>query len=408
MDFIRLHHPTGKINTTIQLASSKSESNRSLVINALSGGKGTLTNLSEARDTQTMQRLLASNDQIWDVLDAGTTMRFLTAYATITNQEKIMTGTARMCERPIGLLVDALRVLGATIDYVKQEGYPPIHIKGFQFSGKSHIQIRGDVSSQYISALLMIAPLLPEGLQLELTGVIGSRPYIEMTLRQMETFGVQHEWNGNIIRVKPQTYQPTSYQVESDWSGASYWYSIVALAEEAEIELLGLKENSLQGDSRIAEIMVPLGVTSTFTKRGVLLKKITAQPSIVVDFSDCPDLAQTVAVCCAAKGIEAEFTGIESLKIKETDRVKAIQNELGKFNGELIEVESNYKYKIPKPVLLDNHTPVRIHTYDDHRMAMAFAPLALQRETVIEHPNVVVKSYPGFWDDLRKAGFVIS
>ncbi|MDJ1499302.1 3-phosphoshikimate 1-carboxyvinyltransferase [Xanthocytophaga agilis] len=408
MDFIRLHHPTGKINTTIQLASSKSESNRSLVINALSGGKGTLTNLSEARDTQTMQRLLASNDQIWDVLDAGTTMRFLTAYAAITNQEKIMTGTARMCERPIGLLVDALRVLGATIDYVKQEGYPPIHIKGFQFSGKSHIQIRGDVSSQYISALLMIAPLLPEGLQLELTGVIGSRPYIEMTLRQMEAFGVYHEWNGNIIRVKPQTYQPTSYQVESDWSGASYWYSIVALAEEAEIELLGLKENSLQGDSHIAEIMVPLGVTSTFTKRGVLLKKITAQPSIVVDFSDCPDLAQTVAVCCAAKGIEAEFTGIESLKIKETDRVKAIQNELGKFNGELIEVEINHKYKIPKPVLQDNHTPVRIHTYDDHRMAMAFAPLGLQRETVIEHPNVVVKSYPGFWDDLRKAGFVIS
>ncbi|MDJ1469334.1 3-phosphoshikimate 1-carboxyvinyltransferase [Xanthocytophaga flava] len=408
MDFIRLHHPTGKINTTIQLASSKSESNRSLVINALSGGKGTLTNLSEARDTQTMQRLLASNDQIWDVLDAGTTMRFLTAYATITNQDKIMTGTARMCERPIGLLVDALRVLGATIDYVKQEGYPPIHIKGFQFSGKSHIQIRGDVSSQYISALLMIAPLLPEGLQLELTGVIGSRPYIEMTLSQMEAFGVYHEWNGNIIRVKPQTYQPTSYQVESDWSGASYWYSIVALAEEAEIELLGLKENSLQGDSRIAEIMVPLGVASTFTERGVLLKKVTAKPAIAVDFSDCPDLAQTVAVCCAAKGIEAEFTGIESLKIKETDRVKAIQNELGKFNGELIEVETNHTYKIPKPVLLDNHTPVRIHTYDDHRMAMAFAPLALQRETVIEHPNVVVKSYPGFWDDLRKAGFVIS
>ncbi len=408
MDSIRLHHPTGTTQTEIQLASSKSESNRALIINALSGNKGTLTNLSEARDTQTMQRLLNSEAPTWDVLDAGTTMRFLTAYAAVTNQNKIMTGTGRMCERPIGLLVEALRSLGAHIDYLQNDGYPPIHIHGFQFAGISHAFIRGDVSSQYISALLMIAPVLPNGLELELTGTIGSRPYIEMTLRQMEAFGVQHEWNGNTISVKPQTYQPTSYQIESDWSGASYWYSIVAIANNAEIELLGLKENSLQGDSRIAEIMVPLGVTSTFTDRGVLLKKTATQPSIAVDFSHCPDLAQTVAVCCVAKGVEAEFTGIESLKIKETDRVLALQNELGKFGGQLLEVETNTRYHIPKPTLQDEHTPVRIHTYDDHRMAMAFAPLALQRETVIEHPNVVVKSYPGFWDDLRKAGFVIS
>lgn len=408
MDSIRLHHPTQKIHTSIQLASSKSESNRALIINALSGNKSTLTNLSEARDTQTMQRLLASSDATWDVLDAGTTMRFLTAYAAVTNQSKIMTGTPRMCERPIGLLVDALRTLGAQIEYVGKEGYPPIHVKGMQASGTNHVTIRGDVSSQYISALLMIAPLLPNGITLELTGTVGSRPYIEMTLRQMEAFGVQHEWTGNTISVKPQTYQATAYQIESDWSGASYWYSIVALAEEAEIELLGLKENSLQGDSRIAEIMVPLGVSSSFTNQGVLLKKTATQPSISVDFSDCPDLAQTVAVCCVAKGVEAEFTGIESLKIKETDRVMALQNELGKFGGQLLEVEANTRYHIPKPTLQDEHTPVRIHTYDDHRMAMAFAPLALQRETVIEHPNVVVKSYPGFWDDLRKAGFVIS
>ncbi len=408
MDSIRLHHPTGKIHTTIQLASSKSESNRALIINALSGNRGTLTNLSAARDTQTMQRLLTSTDQTWDVLDAGTTMRFLTAYAAVTNQDKLLTGTPRMCERPIGLLVEALRSLGATIDYLQRDGYPPIHVRGFQFAGISSATIRGDVSSQYISALLMIAPLLPNGLKLELIGIIGSRPYIEMTLRQMEAFGVQHTWDGNSISIQPQTYQATTYQIESDWSGASYWYSIAALADEAEIELLGLKENSLQGDSRIAEIMVPLGVASTFTATGVVLKKTTAQPSIAVDFSDCPDLTQTVAVCCVAKGIEAEFTGIESLKIKETDRVVALQNELGKFSGQLNEVEPNATYHIPKRTLQDQHSPVRIHTYDDHRMAMAFAPLALQRETVIKHPNVVVKSYPSFWDDLRKAGFVIS
>ena len=409
MDSIRLHHPTGKINTTIQLASSKSESNRALVINALGGNKGALTNLSEARDTRTMQRLLADPGQTWNVLDAGTTMRFLTAYAVVTNQDKILTGTARMCERPIGLLVDALRTLGAMIDYVHNEGYPPLHIKGMEFNGVNKVSIRGDVSSQYISALLMIAPLLPDGIELELTGPVGSRPYIEMTLRQMEAFGVQHQWIGNSISVKPQIYQPTAYQIESDWSGASYWYSIVALAEEAEIELLGLKENSLQGDSRIAQIMVPLGVTSTFTSRGVLLQKSASKSHIVVDFTDCPDLAQTVAVCCAAKGIEAEFTGIESLKIKETNRVAALQNEMAKFGGQLLETEPALRYTIPDSGI-DNPTnnAIQIHTYDDHRMAMAFAPLALQQTVVIEHPDVVVKSYPGFWDDLLKAGFVFA
>nr|MCU0354353.1 3-phosphoshikimate 1-carboxyvinyltransferase [Cytophagales bacterium] len=336
----------------------------------------------------------------------GTTMRFLTAYAAVTNADKILTGTPRMCERPIGLLVDALRTLGADISYLNNEGYPPLHVRGLRPNGTNRVAIRGDVSSQYISALLMIAPLLPGGLTIELTGAVGSRPYIEMTLRQMEAFGVRHTWAENTITVSPQNYQPTDYQIESDWSGASYWYSIAALADEADIELLGLKQNSLQGDSRIADIMVPLGVSSTFTNRGVRLQKIAAQPSIAVDFTDCPDLAQTVAVCCAAKGVEATFTGIESLKIKETDRVAALQNELRRFGADLVETEPNQKYRIQNSEFRIQNLVFR--TYDDHRMAMAFAPLALKQPIVIEHPTVVVKSYPGFWDDLRQAGFEAS
>ena len=388
------------------MVASKSESNRALVINALAGNKGNLANLSEARDTQTMQRLLASDNPVWDVLDAGTTMRFLTAYAAVTNQDKTLTGTPRMCERPIKLLVDALRTLGADIEYMDKGGFPPLHVRGMRPNGVNRVQIRGDVSSQYISALLMIAPLLPAGLTVELTGTIGSRPYIDMTLRQMAAFGIGYEWRENSISVESQTYQPTDYQVESDWSGASYWYSIVALAEEAEIELLGLKQDSLQGDSRIADIMRPLGVRSTFTGRGVLLQKTDSQPTVQVDFADCPDLAQTVAVCCAAKGIEAEFTGMESLKIKETDRIKALQNELQKFGADLVETEPNHRYRIRNSEFGIVNSEFK--TYDDHRMAMAFAPLALTRKIKIEHPDVVVKSYPSFWTDLQQAGFEVS
>lgn len=405
MNPIRIAHPTRKIRAEIQLVSSKSESNRALVINALAGGTGRLTNVSAARDTQTMQRLLASNGPVWDVLDAGTTMRFLTAYAAVTNQNRTLTGTPRMCERPIKLLVDALRTLGAEIDYARTDGFPPLHVRGMRPNGVGRVQIRGDVSSQYISALLMIAPLLPAGLTVELAGAIGSRPYIEMTLRQMAAFGISYEWRENSICVKPQTYQAADYAIESDWSGASYWYSIAALADEAEIELLGLKENSLQGDSRIAQIMRPLGVRSTFTKRGVLLQKTAHEPNVDFDFADCPDLAQTVAVCCAAKGIAAGFTGIESLKIKETDRIAALQNELRKFGADLVETEKNHRYEIRSSAFSVQNS--EFETYDDHRMAMAFAPLALKHPITIGHPDVVEKSYPSFWTDLQKAGFEV-
>ncbi|MEZ0609138.1 3-phosphoshikimate 1-carboxyvinyltransferase [Fibrella sp. WM1] len=402
--------PTGQpIQATIALTSSKSESNRALILDALTNFRCHLHNLSSARDTQTMIRLLRADDAIADVLDAGTTMRFLTAYFALTGQTKTMTGTARMCERPIGLLVEALRALGADIAYLGKEGYPPLQTRGFQSTGLQELSIRGDVSSQYISALAMLAPYLPNGLTLNLTGTLGSVPYITMTLQQMAAFGVQPEadWQAQRIHIPAGTYQPTDYTIESDWSGASYWFSVVALADEADIELLGLKDQSLQGDSAIVGIMDQLGVQATYTGTGYRLTKKAAASHITVDFTNCPDLAQTVAVCAAIKGIPATFTGIESLKIKETDRVLALQTELRKFGADLVEVEANHRYdvraaNVPQP----GASPVRIDTYDDHRMAMAFAPIAARYPVIIEEPGVVAKSYPSFWDDFSKVAGV--
>ena len=395
---------SGEFNERIALVASKSESNRALIIDALTGFKNKLENLSAARDTQTMIRLLRSTEPVADVLDAGTTMRFLTAYFAVTGQARTMTGTPRMCERPIGLLVEALKTLGADIEYLERDGYPPLQIKGFGVQKTDKIQLRGDVSSQYISALLMIAPTLEKGLEIELTGEISSVPYITMTIRQMEASGVtvEADWSDKTLRVPPQTYRPVAYRIESDWSGASYWFATVALAQhpDAQIELLGLKENSLQGDSAIVDIMARLGVKSTFTAEGVLLKKIAPEKTFRWDFSNCPDLAQTVAVVLAGLQVEGEFTGIESLKIKETDRVLALQNELKKIGAELIETEPNRTYKlIPSPATVG--VP-EIDTYDDHRMAMAFAPVALLNDVIIREPGVVAKSYPSFWEDFGR------
>lgn len=392
--------------TTIPLPSSKSESNRALIINALAGNKGKLENLSEARDTQTMMRLLKSTDKELDVLDAGTTMRFLTAYCAVSNREAVLTGTPRMCERPIKILVEALKELGAEIDYLKNEGYPPIHIKGFKKQNTNTIKVQGDVSSQFISALLMIAPVLEKGLTIELTGKIGSRPYIEMTLALMKEFGVVANWEGNKIFINKQDYQALSYSIESDWSGASYWFSFVALADEAEIKLNGLKKNSLQGDIKIVEIMDKAGVKAEFDNEGVKLSKKAHENEIRFDFSDCPDLAQTVAATCAAKNIVCYMTGIESLRIKETDRIAALQNELSKINATLSEVtEGEWKLQ---PGSFNKDSEVHIDTYDDHRMAMALAPLATKINLIIDEPEVVNKSYPSFWKDMERAGFKLN
>ena len=421
MNAVLLTPPTQPIRAVIALAASKSESNRALILDALTGFGCQLENLSTARDTQTMIRLLAdANATTADVLDAGTTMRFLTAYFALTNQTKTMTGTPRMCERPIGLLVDALRTLGAEITYLGREGYPPLQTAGFQSTGVSELSIRGDVSSQYISALAMLAPYLPTGLTLRLTGTLGSVPYMTMTLQQMAIFGVTAtvNWATQTIEIPAGAYKSVTYAIESDWSGASYWFSVVALAADADVELLGLKQDSLQGDSAIVGIMDQLGVQATYTGRRFRLTKKTAGHHLTVDFTNCPDLAQTVAVCCAFKGIPATFTGLESLKIKETDRVVAIQNELRKFGADLIEVVTNERYEV-RPVTASvgnpavaggpasgQAVPVEIETYDDHRMAMAFAPIALLRPVIIHEPGVVAKSYPSFWDDFRKVATV--
>ncbi|MFN8355814.1 MAG: 3-phosphoshikimate 1-carboxyvinyltransferase [Spirosomataceae bacterium] len=389
----------------VQLPSSKSESNRALIIDALTDFRSELSNLSEARDTRTMMRLLLSTEYVADVIDAGTTMRFMTAYFAVTGQHKVMTGTPRMCERPIGSLVDALRSLGANIDYLQVQGYPPLRLSGFSYSGNNQISIKGGVSSQYISALLMIAPMLPEGIVIQLEGEVGSKPYIEMTLQQMAYFGINYEadWKNNRLVVPNQSYQIKQYSIESDWSGASYWYSAVAMAPEgSEVELLGLKENSLQGDSVVVDIMKHLGVTSRFTERGVKLTKTKAAESLTWDFTNCPDLAQTISVCCAAMNIPLTLTGIESLKIKETDRVKALQTELIKFGVELAEVVPNERYELKGTFAPPPQNGIVIDTYDDHRMAMAFAPLSMLVDIKIDNADVVVKSYPRFWEDMGK------
>ena len=394
----------GKINGIITPPASKSESNRVLIIDALTGHKCDIGNLSNARDTQTMIRLLKSDDQVLDVIDAGTTMRFLTAYLSITGQERVLTGTKRMCERPIKLLVDALKQLGAAIGYMQQEGYPPLEIKTFNKANvkTNKLKIKGDVSSQYITALLMIAPELPQGLVLELEGKVGSKPYIAMTLSLMKHFGVDADWQENTISIAPQSYKPAKYIVESDWSAASYWFAMVALAEEAEVEILGYHQTSLQGDHVIVQLMAHCGVKTAFSSKGLKLTKQDCSTSFNWDFTDCPDLAQTIVVVCAAKGIACTLSGLESLRIKETDRIAALQNEIRKFGADLVEVEKDTTYRVvPGVFKVDGQM---VNTYKDHRMAMAFAPLCLLGSITIEAPDVTAKSYPHFWDDMKAVG----
>jgi len=404
---INISKHQGCLSCTIDLPTSKSESNRALIIAALAPEGAILHNLSNARDTQTMQRLLASGSKTLDVLDAGTTMRFLIAWSALTGQNKILTGTDRMKERPVQILIDALRAIGAKIDYLEKEGFPPVETKSFPAQLQNNIEIRGDISSQYISALLMLAPLLPRGLKLTITSKTGSKPYIEMTLQLMRKFGARATFvSNNKIKVKPGLYKKISHTIEPDWSGASYWYSMLALAKDGSINLPGLLKDSLQGDQAIVEIMNPLGIHTKFTTEGIQLTKKEKAKKVEIDFSDHPDLAQTIAVVCAASGIKGEFTGLESLRIKETDRITALQTELNKIGASLTEPTPGTW--LLTPPAQTNSQPLRFATYDDHRMAMAFAPLAMQFPLQIESPDVVNKSYPDFWKDFRKVGFATS
>jgi len=389
------------------LPSSKSISNRALILNALSGNRSTVSNLSSARDTKLMLALINNNDHLIDVMDAGTTMRFLTAYFALTNQKKILTGTDRMKQRPIKLLVDALLLIGAEIDYKGEEGFPPIEILGFQSQKADALSIPGNVSSQYISALMMLAPMLPNGLTINLTSEAGSVPYITMTASLMKEFGaeVDLDFKNNRIFVKSGTYKPSNVTIEADWSAASYWFGFTALAKEAKIILPSVSEKSLQGDRVVVEVMEKLGVKSTFNGNSLELTKKDFTNHLVWDFKNCPDLAQTVLPICAAKGITGEFIGLESLRIKETDRIDALQNELKKIGAELSEPATGRWKLVPGKI---SNLKSLIQTYHDHRMAMGFAPWATLTDLVIESPEVVNKSYPGFWEDVKSIGIKIS
>ena len=390
------------------LPSSKSLSNRALIINALTQNKGTLENLSTARDTQLMQSLLSTANHVIDVMDAGTTMRFLTAYFALTGQSKVLTGTDRMKERPIHLLVDALRELGVTISYTEKEGFPPIEIKGFKQQVTNRISIRGDVSSQFISALMMVAPTLPKGLTIQLEGKVGSLPYLRMTAELMGLFGMRPEIKGQQIVIMPGRYRPATYRIEPDWSAASYWFAFTALAESADILLPGVDSYALQGDRVIVDIMNQLGVKADFQKVGLRLTKTNSVTNTLIwDFSDCPDLAQTVLPVCAAKKVAGEFTGLESLRIKETDRIAALQTELAKIGAHL-EVTGKGTWKLIPGKAPASFKKISISTYHDHRMAMGFAPWATLTDVEIENPDVVQKSYPGFWEDMKLVGFKAS
>ncbi|HRE68052.1 MAG TPA: 3-phosphoshikimate 1-carboxyvinyltransferase [Cyclobacteriaceae bacterium] len=404
--YLHLKKTTCLTGTIHKLSSSKSISNRALILKALSGNQSTVSNLSDARDTVLMTSLVGSSSKIIDVMDAGTTMRFLTAYFTLTNQNKILTGTARMKERPIAILADALRTLGAQIDYLEKEGFPPIETKGFLKQQTASLSIPGNISSQYISALMMLAPTLPQGLTLSLTGKIGSVPYIEMTATLMEQFGVKPEINlaEQTIHIAPAAYKTSHVVVEADWSAISYWYGFTALAQVAEITLPNVSSQSLQGDRVIATIMEKLGVRSAFNNNQLILTKQESAAHLVWDFKDCPDLAQTVVPVCAVKGITGEFTGLESLRIKETDRIAALQNEIAKVGATLTEPSTGKWILAPGKIPTSEIT---IDTYHDHRMAMGFAPWATLINLKINNPSVVNKSYPGFWDDVISVGIKV-
>lgn len=400
-----------KINTEIRLTGSKSECNRALIISALSKDTVRVENLSVAADTVTLNGILKALEtetcETVDVGPAGTAMRFLTAFLAIQSGNFILTGTERMKQRPIGILAEALKSIGANISYVEQEGFPPLQISGPLHQTQQRVKIKGDISSQYISALLMIAPALPQGLTLQIEGELTSRPYVAMTLAMLEQVGITHVWEGDEIVIHPQDFKDSKLYVEPDWSAASYWYAIAALSDEAEIFLPGLNAYSLQGDSVITEIMANFGITSQFKDGGVYLKKEDKKIGRnAFDLKECPDLAQTIVVICAALGHDATFTGLETLKIKETNRVLALQTELAKIGVKFTEENLNYKLDCSGLHFPDQIT---VSTYEDHRMAMAFAPLALKvKQVEIEEKQVVEKSYPYFWNDLEKAGFIVS
>lgn len=407
------------VQGVVRLTGSKSESNRALILHYLSGGSVRVENLSSADDTQIMIKALdglgvrargagaragEDRESVFrvDVGPAGTAMRFLTALLSLVPGRFEISGTERMHQRPIALLVDALRLLGAHIEYLGRDGFPPLSISGSFAQISDEVTIPGDISSQYLSALLLIAPALPQGLKLRIKGQLTSRPYLTMTLDMLAESGVTHTWQENTITIKPQKFTDAILRIEPDWSAASYWYSFLALAPTGALHLPGLKNKSLQGDRAIAELMTYFGIQTTFDSTGIKLEKTTpVDAPEIIDCTEFPDLAQTLIVCAAAKKMNLSFTGLHTLQIKETDRVAALQNELKQFGVEILQEGEIYHLRAENFTFPDVAT---IKTYEDHRMAMAFAPLSVLGKINILDPQVVEKSYPDFWKDIKMLG----
>lgn len=406
----KLSKPGKSLFREIALPASKSITNRLLIIRALTNEEFTINNISDSDDTRVLQEALKNDSETVNIGHAGTSMRFLTAYYAAIKANKILTGSQRMQNRPIKVLVEALIALGATIKYVNKTGYPPLQVADSELYGGS-LEIDGSVSSQYITALLLIAPVLPGGLTINLKNKVISSAYIRLTLKLMEYFGIESIWEGNTISVAHQAYKAKDITVEADWSAASYWYQMAAIADKADIIIHGLSENSLQGDAVLVSMFEPLGVQTTFLDNAVRLTKTSrTTANFEFNFLNCPDLAQTLCVTLAMSRIPFRLSGLDTLKIKETDRIAALINELRKFGftvSESSEGELTWKKTAYTPVLEESETR-EIATYKDHRMAMAFAPLVFDcKEIIIQDPLVVTKSYPNYWDDLKKVGYCI-
>ena len=407
MDILLNHLENKKIKEKITISGSKSESNRLLILQKLFP-EILIQNLSDSDDSVHMQHALSTEDERVDIGHAGTAMRFLTSYFAVNDgRDTVLTGSQRMQNRPIEILVNALNNLGASIDYLEKVGYPPIRIKGTKIT-KDKVQINGNVSSQYISSLLLIASKLENGLEIELIGKITSVPYIKMTLSLLTQLGIENKFEGNFIKVFPKTeIQKQTIVVESDWSSASYFYSIVALSKiGSEITLSAYKKESLQGDSCLAEIYQHFGVETVFGEHSIILKKtkVSNKEILEIDLKNAPDIAQTIAVTCFAEKIACNLSGLHTLKIKETDRLEALHDELSKL-GALISVTDKSLHLEKSSEIKKN---IAIKTYSDHRMAMAFAPLALLVPIKILNAEVVTKSYQKFWEDMQQIGIVIN
>lgn len=405
------------LKATIHLPASKSIANRLLFIRALCDTKFTIDNLPVSDDVVLMQQAIAQiesanpNEIVTiNVGHAGTVMRFLTALCAVQEgQTFILQGSARMHQRPIKILVEALQKLGATIEYLQEEGFPPLKIKGTSLIGTT-IELDASFSSQYITALLLVAPVIKGGLKLILKGEQVSTSYVNMTTELMKEFGLEVLVNGNELLVPEKKHKAKNYTIEADWSAASYWYSLVVLADDAEIEMPNLKQHSLQGDSVVVEFFADLGVETKYTNNGIIIRKnkstITTKENKTINCINCPDLAQTLAVTYAALNKSLVLTGLQTLVIKETNRIEALKNELQKFA--IVSSDRQTQLAIKSTAQQEN-VPLVIETYNDHRMAMAFAPLALVYGSLtILNPIVVNKSYPNFWVDLERVGFVIS